>query len=96
MPPISVARPITPDVPFKADGAMITKELEQLIIRYLSMDEFTLTDTGIITGVNIITIKKIDLERLSKDLYADADDKLKRAYSLCKAILLALMRFKLQ
>ena len=30
---------ITPDVAFKADDSMITKELEQLIIRYLSMDD---------------------------------------------------------
>jgi hypothetical protein len=30
----------------------------------------TLTDTAIITGVNINTIKKIDLKRL-KSLYAD-------------------------
>lgn len=74
---------ITPEVPFKADGAMITKGLEQLIIRYLSMDEFTLTDTSIITGVNINTIKKIDLERL-KGLYAYADDKLKAPTSYVK------------
>ena len=49
---------------------MITKELEQLIIRYLSMNEFNLTDVSIITGVNINTVKKIDLERL-KGLYAE-------------------------
>ena len=61
---------ITQDVAFKADGAMITKELEQLIIRYLSMNEFNLTDVSIITGVNINTVKKIDLERL-KGLYAE-------------------------
>ena len=34
------------------------------------MNEFNLTDVSIITGVNINTVKKIDLERL-KGLYAE-------------------------
>ena len=83
---------ITPDVAFKADDSMITKELEQLIIRYLSMDEFTLTDTAIITGVNINTIKKIDLKRL-KGLYADENGKLKKPAAYARY--LAIDEFKL-
>jgi transposase len=68
---------ITPEVSFKAEGAMITKGLEDMIIRYLSMDEFTLTDVSIITGVNINTIKRIDLRRLQKQ-YTDGHGKLKK------------------
>ena len=56
------------------------------------MDEFTLTDTAIITGVNINTIKKIDLKRL-KGLYADENGKLKKPAAYARY--LAIDEFKL-